>query len=172
MTNEARKVWEYAFGRETEGIDFSGKLIKKAAYGDENSWYGWNIDHVWPLEENGSDDFTNLQPVAIWTNQQKADKMNGSIKWEFEDSSEKTIFSVAKNIFYPTKKYSERNGIIKFENFYFYDSCLYQWDDNHEILYYAEIDLEKSDDGKICFENWYECDYDEENNCWKQHYRV
>jgi CRISPR/Cas system Type II protein with McrA/HNH and RuvC-like nuclease domain len=53
--------------------DACGHEIDYSAYGDTNSRYGWEIDHIRPVARNGSDDISNLQPLYWETNRNKAD---------------------------------------------------------------------------------------------------
>lgn len=44
-------------------------------YGNENSIYGWEIDHIFPSSKGGSDDLDNLQILKISVNRSKGDKI-------------------------------------------------------------------------------------------------
>ncbi|MDR2046444.1 MAG: hypothetical protein LBP79_00820 [Clostridiales bacterium] len=66
--------WEREFGDVTEATDFAGNKIIKSAYRNENSQYGWDIDHIQPLSKGGVDTDENKQIVHIFTNREKADK--------------------------------------------------------------------------------------------------
>ena len=48
--------------------------LSKSAYGNTNSQYGWEIDHIKPASKGGTDDLSNLQPLYWETNRDKADK--------------------------------------------------------------------------------------------------
>lgn len=41
--------------------------ISREKYGDRNSTYGWEIDHIKPESEGGTDDLSNLRPLQ-WEN--------------------------------------------------------------------------------------------------------
>lgn len=41
--------------------------IRRPNYGDRNSAYGWEVDHIKPESEGGSDDLVNLRPLH-WKN--------------------------------------------------------------------------------------------------------
>lgn len=65
------KVWEKA--TRVDGIDpsrwrkdFAGAWIQKDQYGIQSS-FGWEIDHLTPLCQGGTDEITNLNPIH-WEN--------------------------------------------------------------------------------------------------------
>ena len=43
--------------------DAFGNSISFAAYGDRDSDYGWEIDHIVPVAEGGDDLLANLRPL-------------------------------------------------------------------------------------------------------------
>jgi len=47
--------------------DECGAWMLFSAYGDRNSQYGWEIDHVTSTENGGSDALSNLRPLN-WRN--------------------------------------------------------------------------------------------------------
>ena len=57
---------EYRFGA-------AGALIKYDDYGDEDSKFGWNIDHRKPISAGGSDEDSNIRAMHWENNLAKGD---------------------------------------------------------------------------------------------------
>ena len=74
MNLDNNKEWEKQFGSKTVATDFEKREIHKNAYGNENSPYGWDFDHILPISHNGTDTADNIQIANIKTNREKADK--------------------------------------------------------------------------------------------------
>lgn len=55
--------------------DRYGSRINWSAYGDRQSVYGWEIDHIIPQSKGGCDDIVNLQPLHWKNNAHKSDKI-------------------------------------------------------------------------------------------------
>ena len=53
-------------------MDPFGALMWREAYGNNNSKLGWEIDHIIPVEEGGSDELENLQALQWENNRRKA----------------------------------------------------------------------------------------------------
>ena len=70
----ALSLWERNYGRDVRADDYAGRPMDKAAYGDRNSDYGWNIDHICPVSKGGKTVPNNLICCNIQTNDEKADK--------------------------------------------------------------------------------------------------
>ena len=76
------KVWRQ--GRADAGrsardwrLDDCGDVIKKDQYGDRSSRYGWEIDHIKPASEGGTNALSNLRPLH-WENNVR--KQQGRLK--------------------------------------------------------------------------------------------
>ena len=70
----AMRLWNKAFGNTTRAVDFTYRVIDKGAYGDRNSDFGWNVDHILPVSHGGKTNDSNLIITHIKTNDEKADK--------------------------------------------------------------------------------------------------
>lgn len=80
IETEIQAVWEKAQPvkntdpAESRRKDACGAWISRNLYGDHDSPYGWEINHIDPA---GSDDISNLQPMQ-WEN--NVDKSDGNLK--------------------------------------------------------------------------------------------
>ncbi len=79
--NEVQKVWEK--GYEISGLDRKvwqedsmGNKIKRDEYGNRDSDYGWEIDHIHPKSKGGGDELSNLQPLQWEANMKKSDEID------------------------------------------------------------------------------------------------
>ncbi|MCG8508304.1 MAG: HNH endonuclease [Rhodospirillales bacterium] len=72
-------VWDKATyvneANEKKGFrkDQCGAWINRSDYGDRNSKWGWEIDHVTPVSKEGPDDISNLRPLHWENNVAKSD---------------------------------------------------------------------------------------------------
>jgi hypothetical protein len=55
-------------------VDAWGWTIVRDDFGNVESRYGWEIDHVIPVDQGGNDDLTNLQPLH-WENHRRKDEL-------------------------------------------------------------------------------------------------
>ena len=67
-----QEVWERAtivkgYNETTIRKDSCGAWIIRSDYGNMNSIYGWEIDHIYPKEKGGKDDIDNLRALQ-WEN--------------------------------------------------------------------------------------------------------
>ena len=53
--------------------DSCGAWMTRSQYGNTNSEYGWEIDHIKPSSLGGSDGLYNLQPLQWENNRSKSD---------------------------------------------------------------------------------------------------
>lgn len=53
--------------------DEYGRAIKWDDYGRTDTKYGWEVDHIVPVERGGGDQIANLRPLFWETNRRKGD---------------------------------------------------------------------------------------------------
>lgn len=73
-----QQVWEKGKVVENNDPDEKRKdaaqaLIHREEYGNRDSEFGWEIDHIKPVSESGGDDLSNLQPLQWENNVAKQD---------------------------------------------------------------------------------------------------
>lgn len=71
-------VWEKAsaiqgFDKDKFRRDCCGAIIAKDKYGDIESSFGWQIDHVYPTSKGGTDELENLRAMQWQNNVSKSD---------------------------------------------------------------------------------------------------
>jgi len=57
-------------------LDICGQEILWNQYANRNSDYGWEIDHINPVANGGTDIDSNLQPLNWRTNHAKSEQLN------------------------------------------------------------------------------------------------
>ena len=68
--------------------DCCGAWIKRDAYGDRDSRYGWEIDHIEPSSKGGDDIISNARPLH-WKN--NASRQNNKLKTIVTAKEDKNI---------------------------------------------------------------------------------
>jgi len=61
---------------DTWRVDRCGNVIQFEEYGNRDSKFGWEIDHIVPVSKGGSDDLINLQPLHWVNNARKGDALD------------------------------------------------------------------------------------------------
>lgn len=59
--------------------DICGAWIRWADYGDTNSDFGWEVDHIHPVALGGTDHPSNLQALHWKNNRAKGDSISGFV---------------------------------------------------------------------------------------------
>lgn len=75
---EIQSIWEKATkvannNPDVFRQDYAGAWIRRSDYGNRDSQYGWEIDHIKPLAKGGTYDDTNLLPAHWKNNKEKGD---------------------------------------------------------------------------------------------------
>lgn len=76
VSESVKKVWEKGriiptFSKDLWRWDICGNVIFWPEYGNRQSSFGWEIDHIIPVEKGGTDDLINLQPLQWNCNVEK-----------------------------------------------------------------------------------------------------
>ena len=83
---EQKAVWEKGaavpgYDPNTYRKDVYGSWMQRSEYGNCLSTFGWEIDHIIPVERGGSDDLTNKQPLQ-WANNRRKGRQATSLRFE------------------------------------------------------------------------------------------
>lgn len=70
----ALKVWETAFGKVVEAVDFTGRKINKSAYDQKSSKFGWVVSYKLPKTQGGRDNTENLLCLHVETASEKGEE--------------------------------------------------------------------------------------------------
>ena len=93
-TAELNQVWAKAQyvseENEKNGYrkDQCGAWIKGSDYGNRNSLYGWEADHITPTAKGGTDAISNLRPLH-WKN--NASKSDGRLVCAVKSNGDKNV---------------------------------------------------------------------------------
>ncbi|MCL1944456.1 MAG: HNH endonuclease [Firmicutes bacterium] len=91
------EIWFRVFGDNDTGRDFCGRVVNRDTVG---GYRDWDIDHIVPIAEGGTNDKTNLQITSKITNKEKANKLifftNGKLYQVKNNKKDK----IANNQFY------------------------------------------------------------------------
>ncbi|WP_291530154.1 HNH endonuclease [Bacteroides sp. UBA939] len=73
-----QEIWEKGiivegYNEDLYRQDFAGAWISRDAYGDTDSMFGWEIDHVYPTVRGGKNHIENLRPMNWRNNRSKGD---------------------------------------------------------------------------------------------------
>ena len=90
---QIQKVWEKGtivpnYDKNTWRKDKCDAWIKRNEYGNRDSIYGWEIDHITPKANGGGDELSNLRPLQWENNLRTSD---GRLKCKIVSDGNKNI---------------------------------------------------------------------------------
>ncbi len=82
---QVKEVWEkgtpaIGYSKDLWRHDKCGAVMKWTDHGNRDSKSGWEIDHINPVSNGGSDSIGNLQPLNWENNAKKGDSLNWKCK--------------------------------------------------------------------------------------------
>lgn len=80
-SDQIKEVWEKGkpiedYDKNVWRYDKCGLAMKWSEHGNRDSAFGWEIDHINPVSNGGSDSNSNLQPLNWKNNASKGDSLN------------------------------------------------------------------------------------------------
>ena len=114
MDNAIRKFWEHEFGSGEIGYDFAGWEVRKGAYGQEGSRFGWNIDHILPKSMGGTDDINNLQITHMDTNAERGNRITFWLDDVLINGSSYQVSYQVKRV----SRRGENDNVVNYNNYY------------------------------------------------------
>lgn len=67
-------------------LDYQGNTICRWRYGDRDSDFGWEIDHIRLVSDGGSDDLSNLRPLQWRANARRQEDAASTARRMFPNS--------------------------------------------------------------------------------------
>jgi hypothetical protein len=114
MDNAIRKFWEHEFGSSEIGYDFAGWEVRKGAYGQNGSRFGWNIDHILPKSKGGTDDRNNLQITHMDTNAERGNRITFWLDDVFVDDKSFQVSYQVKRV----SRLGKDDDVADYNNYY------------------------------------------------------
>lgn len=75
----ASQWWEAFFGNKQDATDYTGRPIKKSAYDQQGSAYGWVLEYILPLNNGGSNKQNNVLIVSCEANRLRNGRLTYTI---------------------------------------------------------------------------------------------
>ncbi len=90
--SKIKEIWNKGvvldgYDSEKYRLDACGAIMQFDLYGDTNSIYGWNVDHILAIAKGGTDELSNLRPMQHQNNTAKSDgKLVCVVKFDSKQS--------------------------------------------------------------------------------------